>query len=153
LLSRGKASTASGSADPQVPNVKCGHNIWLFDNKVLRAVSDREGIDLAPRGTLHDTLQMFHHWQPDLPAHLQFAASFANFPFPWKHLAGTELELYGCVDVDATLRLYEMLAARCSAMEYGATGHAGLHSGRCTHVRPVLEGWSSAGCRSMTLPG
>jgi uracil-DNA glycosylase len=95
----------------QLPNVKTGHNVWLFDNKVLAAVSAREGIDYMPVGTVHDTLQMFHWWQPDLPAHLQFAASFVNFPFPWKHLAGTEPELYGCADVDATLRLYHMLEA------------------------------------------
>ncbi|MGA8745610.1 MAG: uracil-DNA glycosylase family protein, partial [Solirubrobacterales bacterium] len=80
-------------------NVKCGHNLWLFDNKVLRAAGEREGLDLTPRGTIHDTLQMFHHWQPDLPAHLQFAAQFVQFPFPWKHLAATDLEFYGCVDV------------------------------------------------------
>jgi hypothetical protein len=92
-------------------NVKCGHNVWLFDNKVLRATGAREGMDLAPRGTIHDTLQMYHHWQPDLPAHLQFAASFVSFPFPWKHLAGTDIEFYGCADVDATLRLYGFLEA------------------------------------------
>jgi hypothetical protein len=91
------------------PNVKCGHNVWLFDNKVLRAAGEREGLDLTPRGTIHDTLAMFHHWQPDLPAHLQFAASFVSFPFPWKHLAGSHIEFYGCCDVDATLRLYGML--------------------------------------------
>lgn len=96
-------------------NVKCGHNIWLFDNKVLRAASEREGVDYNPRGTLHDTLQMYHHWQPDLPAHLQFAASFVNFPFPWKHLAGTDIEFYGCADVDATLRLYTFLKAKLIA--------------------------------------
>lgn len=93
------------------PNVKCGHNLWLFDNKVLRAVGEREGMDLAPRGIVHDTLQMYHHWQPDLPAHLQFAASFVNFPFPWKHLASADIEFYGCADVDATLRLYGFLKA------------------------------------------
>src|SRR5258708_39843352 len=38
-------------------NVKCGHNVWLFDNKVLRAAGEREGIDLNPRGVIHDTLQ------------------------------------------------------------------------------------------------
>jgi uracil-DNA glycosylase family 4 len=90
-------------------NVKCGHHVWLFDNRVLEACGAREGLDLRPRGTIHDTLQMFHHWQPDLPAHLQFAAQFVQFPFPWKHLAATNLELYGCVDVDATLRLYHFL--------------------------------------------
>jgi uracil-DNA glycosylase family 4 len=91
------------------PNTKCGHNVWLFDNKVLRAAGEREGLDLRPRGTIHDTLQMFHHWQPDLPAHLQFAAQFVQFPFPWKHLAGTDIAFYGVCDVDATLRLYTML--------------------------------------------
>ena len=91
------------------PNVKCGHNVWLFDNKVLRAAGEREGLDLMPRGPVHDTLQMLHHWQPDLPAHLQFASQYVSFPFPWKHLAGTNIEFYGCCDVDATLRLYGML--------------------------------------------
>lgn len=93
------------------PNVKVGHNVWLFDNKVLRAAGEREGLDLIPRGTIHDTLAMFHHWQPDLPAHLQFAASFVSFPFPWKHLAATDLAFYGCCDADATLRLYTFLEA------------------------------------------
>jgi DNA polymerase len=93
------------------PNTKVGHNVWLFDNKVLRAAGEREGLDLRPRGVIHDTLAMFHHWQPDLPAHLQFAASFVGFPFPWKHLAGTDIEFYGCCDVDSTLRLYEFLTA------------------------------------------
>lgn len=92
-----------------LPNVKAAHNGWLFDNKVLRAVGEREGIHLVPQGMNHDTLQMLHHWQPDLPAHLQFAAQYVSFPFPWKHLSGTNLEFYGCCDVDATLRLYNML--------------------------------------------
>src|SRR6185369_1075519 len=89
-----------------LPNPKVGHNIWLFDNKVLKAVRDREGFEIVPEGFGHDTLQMFHHWQPDLPAHLQYAASFVQFPFPWKRLSGTNLEFYGIADVDATLRLY-----------------------------------------------
>lgn len=107
---RDVVSTVLGS-----PNLKCGHNVWLFDNKVLRAAGEREGLDLRPRGVIHDTLQMFHHWQPDLPAHLQFAASFIRFPFPWKHLAGTDIEFYGCCDVDATLRLYTFLEATLKA--------------------------------------
>ena len=78
---------------------------------MLAACGDREGLDLRPRGVVHDTLCMFHHWRPDLPAHLQFAASFVQFPFPWKHLAATDIEFYGCCDVDATLRLYGMLEA------------------------------------------
>jgi uracil-DNA glycosylase family 4 len=93
------------------PNPKCGHNVWLFDNRVLRAAGEREGLDLNPCGIIHDTLQMFHHWQPDLPAHLQFCAQFVRFPFPWKHLASANIEFYGCCDVAATLRLYTFLRA------------------------------------------
>jgi uracil-DNA glycosylase family 4 len=91
------------------PNMKAGHNVWNFDNKVLRACGQREGIDLIPRGVVHDTLAMFHHWQPDLPAHLQFCAQYVQFPFPWKHLGGQNLAWYGCADVDATFRLFEFL--------------------------------------------
>jgi uracil-DNA glycosylase family 4 len=90
----------------RLPNPKVGHNSWLFDLKVLKAVQEREGRMLVPRDLGHDTLQMFHHWQPDLPAHLQYAASFVQFPFPWKHLSGTNLEFYGIADVDATLRIF-----------------------------------------------
>jgi len=89
----------------QSSNIKCGYNLWLFDNKVLAACGAREGLDLTPRGTIHDTLQMFHHWQPDLPAHLQFAAQFVQFPFPWKHLAGTDLSFYGCLTGESRVML------------------------------------------------
>jgi uracil-DNA glycosylase family 4 len=91
------------------PNVKYGHNWWLFDHKVLRACAAREGWEYRPQGVVHDTLQMFHHWQPDLPAHLQFACNFIQFPFPWKHLADSNIEFYGCVDVHSDLELGEML--------------------------------------------
>ena len=86
-------------------------NCWLFDRKVLRAVGERDFGDrsyLDYAGTVHDTLQQFHFFQADLPAHLQFAASFTSFPFPWKHLSESCLEMYGCVDTDAALRVYRM---------------------------------------------
>ena len=126
------------------PNVKCGHNLWLFDNKVLRAVGEREGMDLAPRGVIHDTLQMYHHWQPDLPAHLQFCASFVCFPFPWKHLASTDIEFYGCADVDATGRLYTFLHA---ALEKdGIWGNEDLgYVGQVAAVRPILAAMEDRG--------
>jgi hypothetical protein len=90
---------------------KCGHNVWLFDNKVLRAVGLRDFGDpayLLPVGDVHDTLQQFHfHWS-DLPAHLQFAASFIQFPFPWKHYNESCTEFYGIADTDACLGIYQM---------------------------------------------
>jgi len=126
------------------PNIKCGHNVWLFDNKVLRAAGEREGLDLNPRGVIHDTLQMFHHWQPDLPAHLQFCAQFVSFPFPWKHLAGTDIEFYGCCDVDATLRLYTFLEG--SLKKDGLWGDRTLgYLGQLHAVRPVLAAMEERG--------
>jgi uracil-DNA glycosylase family 4 len=120
------------------PNPKCGHNVWLFDNKVLKAASAREGIDVNPRGVIHDTLQMFHHWQPDLPAHLQFCAQFVQFPFPWKHLSGTDLPFYGCCDVDATLRLYTMLESTLRRDSIWGDDTRG-YLGQVAAVRPILE--------------
>ena len=133
------------------PHAKCGHNLWLFDNKVLEACGLREGLDLTPRGTIHDTLQMFHHWQPDLPAHLQFCAQFVQFPFPWKHLAATNLEFYGCVDVDATLRLYTFLRGALEKdgiwdSPYDANGDCvGGYVGQVEQVRPILAGMERRG--------
>ena len=126
------------------PNVKCGHNVWLFDNKVLRAAGEREGLDLNPRGVIHDTLQMFHHWQPDLPAHLQFAASFVQFPFPWKHLAASDIEFYGCCDVDATLRLYTMLEKTLRRDQLWGDHDIG-YVGQVMEVRPVLAAMEDRG--------
>lgn len=122
------------------PNPKCGHNVWLFDNRVLRAAGQREGLDLIPRGEVHDTLAMFHHWQPDLPAHLQFAAQFINFPFPWKHLAATDISFYGCCDVDATLRLYLFLRDALSRENLWDGYRSQVHE-----VRPVLAAMEDRG--------
>jgi uracil-DNA glycosylase family 4 len=133
------------------PNVKCGHNLWLFDNKVLAAAGAREGLDLRPRGPIHDTLAMFHHWQPDLPAHLQFASQFVSFPFPWKHLAATDLEFYGCVDVDATLRLYQFLDQQLRRdgiydSPYDVHGDCvGGYIGQVAQVRPILAAMEDRG--------
>lgn len=125
-------------------NVKVGHNTWLFDQKVLRAVGEREGMDLIPRGVIHDTLQMFHHWQPDLPAHLQFCAQFVSFPFPWKHLAATAIEFYGSADVDATLRLYTFLEARLKRDQIWGNETLG-YLGQVAAVRPVLAAMEDRG--------
>jgi uracil-DNA glycosylase family 4 len=126
------------------PNQKCGHNVWLFDNKVLRAAGQRDGRDYEPRGVIHDTLALFHHWQPDLPAHLQFAASFVQFPFPWKHLASSAIAFYGCCDVDATLRLFNMLEKTLKRDQLWGDETVG-YLGQVWAVRPVLAEMESRG--------
>jgi uracil-DNA glycosylase family 4 len=78
----------------RLPNVKGNHNCWNFDNPRLKA----KGIDV---GKTHDTMWMFKHWHPRLPRGLQSVVSLLGFPFPWKHLYSTQLQWYGCADVDA----------------------------------------------------
>jgi uracil-DNA glycosylase family 4 len=87
----------------KMPHVKSGHNAWRFDLPRLR----REGLFI--NGVVHDTRWMWHHMQPDLPAHLQFVSSFYGMPFPWKHIASYNDEFYGCCDADALSRIMDKL--------------------------------------------
>lgn len=82
---------------------KIGWNNWRFDNPALRAAScsiEGENIDL---------MWAWHHWQPDLPRKLQFAAAHMgqrihepshSWPWPWKALDKQAPQFYGIVDVD-----------------------------------------------------
>lgn len=129
----------------KLPLPKCGQNYWLFDQKVLRAVGTRDFNDpayLTPCGTVHDTLQQFHFFQSDLPAHLQFAASFCSFPFPWKHISDTCLEFYGCVDTDAALRVYittrKTMEDRGTWWDSDPSRQAAGYVAQVEMVRPIL---------------
>lgn len=132
-----------------LPNPFYGHNWDNFDHKVLRACAQREGWKYEPTQRVFDTLDMFHHWQPDLPAHLQFASSFINFPFPWKHLAAADIEFYGICDVDATLQLGDFLAG--ALKRDGIWGEGDRYSltlgytGQEREVRPVLAAMEDRG--------
>lgn len=132
-----------------LPNPFYGHNWDNFDHKVLRAAAAREGWTYAPTQRCYDTLDMFHHWQPDLPAHLQFCASFINFPFPWKHLAATDIEFYGICDVDADLRLglyLEGVLKRDNLYGEGEAYSLTLgYTGQEREVRPVLAAMEDRG--------
>lgn len=78
-----------------LPNLKSGHYARVNDNPRLATW----GIQV--REPFIDTWELFHHLQPDIPAPLQFVASFAGFPFPWKHWRQVNPEWYGIADVDA----------------------------------------------------
>lgn len=117
-----------------LPNPLAGHNSWLFDEPILRnhGISIREGT--------HDTLWMWHHLQPDLPAHLQGVASLYGMPFPWKHLSGADLDFYGAADVDAVQRIMLGLPQ--------ALDRLGLRQGYERYVRefrPVLAAMERRG--------
>jgi uracil-DNA glycosylase family 4 len=128
-----------------LPNHYYGHNWASYDRRVLRAASAREGWSYDASLTVFDTLDMFHHWQPDLPAHLQFASLFVEFPFPWKHLHTIEFEpFYGACDVDATWRLGEFCRAKLN--EEGIWGdHIRGYLGQLYEVRPVLAAMEDRG--------
>ncbi len=125
-------------------NPKYGHNWWLFDERVLQAAAAREGWTYNPAVRTHDTLQTFHHWQPDLPAHLQFASSFIQFPFPWKHLAASNLEFYGCCDVHSNLLLGIMLEKTLKRDGLWGDRDTGYY-GQVYEVRPVLAAMEKRG--------
>lgn len=79
-----------------------GFNSWDYDDSRLR----RYGI-AVPLDRSHDLMWAWHHLQPDLPANLQFVASFYGMDFPWKHLGDSRPRYYGCADVDAPQRIIE----------------------------------------------
>ena len=114
---------------------KAGFYNHLFDDARLRANGFQFG---GPPP--HDLYEMWHHMQPDLPANLQFVASFYGMDSPWKHLYGVDLALYGCADVDAPHRILGALPEQLRKR--------GLWDGyeRLVYqVRPILDRMSERG--------
>ncbi len=125
-------------------NPKAGHNIWRFDNPILR----RSGFSI--NGRLDDTMWMFHHFKADLPAGLQPVAQYFNFPFAWKHMAQANLPFYGIADVDSVIRIMQKLPDELKKRNlYGKydkeneiyTGYEGL----VYAINPILERISARG--------
>jgi len=111
------------------PNPKWGWNSAGFDDRILKA----NGIQIS--GPRHDLMRAWGHSQPDLPKGLQYATSFyaPTLP-PWKHLADSQAEFYGGLDVDSVQRIGRKIFTDLSA--------AGIRSGYDRHVAgliPVLE--------------
>ena len=80
-------------------NKKAGFNNWDFDDSRLR----HHGFTI--NGENHDLMNAWLHLQPDLPANLQFVASFYGMEKPWKHKGSSEPRFYGAADVDAPQRI------------------------------------------------
>ena len=80
-------------------NKKAGFNNWTFDDPRLR----HHGFVI--NGENHDLMNAWLHLQPDLPANLQFVASFYGMDRPWKHKGTSEPRFYGAADVDAPQRI------------------------------------------------
>jgi len=75
-----------------------GWNSKAFDiPKVVEA-----GVEV--KGEMHDGMNAFHVWLPNLPKGLEFVTSLCSDQFlPWKHLNLSEPALYNCIDSDAAL--------------------------------------------------
>ena len=110
-------------------------NCWLFDEPVLT----HQGIKLPQLS--RDTMAMWHHLQPDLPANLAFVASFYGIERPWKHEMGEDLGIYGCTDVDAVQRIESRIESDLRALRYKdpRTGETGitLWDGFEQYVQPL----------------
>jgi uracil-DNA glycosylase family 4 len=129
----------------KLPIPVCGQNIELFDRRVLKAVGERDFSNRSyfdPVGPVHDTLFMFHRFQPDLPAHLQCAASYAGWKFPWKHLSEQCLELYGVIDTDSALAVYNTVRKTLESRQMWYDGVPGREAAgfvaQVEQVRPIL---------------
>jgi uracil-DNA glycosylase family 4 len=116
------------------PNDKIGHNSFNFDNPRLRANN------IKIKGTLHDSMWMFKHWQPALLRNLQSVASLFNYPMPWKHLFSSELRWYGCADVDSIQYIFPRLQELMKK--------EGIYQGYLDHVVnffPILQDAANRG--------
>lgn len=120
---------------------KAGHNAWRFDNPLLRAA----GMGLG--GELHDTMVMWHCYQPDLPQGLQFVASFFGMRFPWKHMASQNIGVYGVADVDAVMHIWDRLPEVMKKKVSAETGQS-VWDGYVNYfvkLQPVLEKMQTRG--------
>lgn len=96
-----------------IPNRKVGHNLWNFDaNHLLKFLIAQYGLEpkfYQNSVRVDDTMWMFKAHYPTLDRNLQSVASWVDFPFTWKHFFGSQLEWYGCADVDSCCWVDEWL--------------------------------------------
>jgi uracil-DNA glycosylase family 4 len=117
-------------------NMKIGQNVLLYDIPELE-----NNYGFTVNGVIDDVMWRFHHLHPDLPmkrskkddddnspgvetdaselssiANLQYIASFADFPFPWKHYNNERPGFYGSCDCIAPLMIYWWLRERMEGL-------------------------------------
>lgn len=82
----------------------------------------KELIDKSiPVGNYHDLMQMWHHWEPDLPQGLQYACSMLpeiSLMGCWKHMFTEDARLYGAMDVDYPQRLWRWLKKNLAGISH-----------------------------------
>jgi len=72
-------------------------------------------------GHYHDLMQMWHHWEPDLPQGLQFACSMIpeiSLAGCWKHMFTSDERFYGAMDVDYPQRLWRWLKKNLAGISH-----------------------------------
>ena len=85
------------------PNLRTvGWNSRTFDIPRLRTLGGMN----VPLEHHYDGMDMFHTLLPNVNKGLEFAASYGCPHLrPWKHLSKSDMGLYSCIDVDATVTL------------------------------------------------
>jgi len=82
----------------------------------------KELIDKSiPVGNYHDLMQMWHHWEPDLPQGLQYACSMLpeiSLAGAWKYMFTEDERLYGAMDVDYPQRLWRWLKKNLAGLSH-----------------------------------
>lgn len=117
-------------------NKKVGHNVWMFDNPILES----QGYEI--QGEIIDTLWMFKHYYPGgVRKHLQTVASFARFPFNWKHRVGERESIYPCADVDSLRYVYPWLRDRMGEKRHPQSGWSLLDGYKRHYVKkwPIMR--------------
>lgn len=130
-----------------LPNAKIGWNNWKFDE-----ININYHLGLAAiKGENHDVMWMWKWLNQDFVKTgraLQFATPFAAPEFPnWKYLSQMEKENYGCLDVDATLRVFNHLKNVLQKMRLDANSKS-LWEGYMddiVHLRPILKDMTKRG--------
>lgn len=98
-----------------LPNPKIGWNNFEFDTHIIEYHLGKGAV----KGPIYDIMWFWKHFNSDFGTSknapigrgLQFATSFQAPGFPaWKHLSEEDPRTYGCMDVDATIRVYNGLS-------------------------------------------
>ncbi len=119
-----------------LPNPKIGWNSALFDDPLLRGEAQ---FRLA--GSMIDAMDVWHHFEPDLPRGLQYVTSFHVLGAePWKHRSKEDPGGYGACDVAYLSYFWPKL--RQDLERWGVwSGYESL----TLPVRPILDAAAARG--------
>lgn len=131
----------------RLPNTKLGWNNWKFDETNLEYHLGKGCIN----GENQDLMWMWKHANPDfvkVGRALQFATNFFASDFPaWKHRSESDPKNYGCLDVDAVVRINNGLSYALKNKRF-LPNTKSLYEGYIddiVNLRPILKDMTDRG--------